>query len=345
VTSRDLRLGVVGFGRLVRDYYLAALRALDGVRVVAVADPAPESRRAASERLPEVRIHEQHRDLITSGDLDGLLVASPPSSHLDVWRDAVAHQLAVFVEKPLVLSSQLGALDAIGEPPRLMVDFNRRFWPTYERVRNLVREGVLGAPVHVDFLLHLDVLRWSTVTRHRLDPSEGGLLHDLGCHAIDIATFVLGEGPMTIGAEAMGAEPEAQRLRLQLGFPTGSTATCDVAYGPRTRERLDVEGPKAVARLMEPNLALHVVLAGRRPNRLAAWSLDAAALGYRALRPSQRMGRATIRGALGAFVDGLRSGRDFSPGFEDGVHNARCVAAAARSLVDGRVRRLSAASN
>lgn len=335
MTSRDLRLGVVGFGRLVRDYYLPALRTLAGVRLVAVADPLPESRDAARERVPEVQVHEGHRGILERGDLDGLLVASPPSTHLEVWRDATARGLATFVEKPLVLSSQLGALDGMPEGRGIMVDFNRRFWPTYGRVRELVRHGALGTPVHLAFLLHLDVLGWSTVTRHRLAPAEGGLLHDLGCHALDLAVHVLGEGPATIAADAPGAQGPDAHLRLRLAFPAGSTATCDIAYGPRTRERLVVTGPRAMARLMEPNLALHVEPAGVRPSRVAAWSRDAAALGYRALRRSQTIGRASIRGALAAFVGAIREGTPFSPGFEDGVRNARWVAAAARSLADG----------
>ena len=330
--ARELRLGVVGFGRLVREFYLPALHALDGVQLVTVADPLPASRRAATACVPGVQVHDDHRALLERGDLDGLLVASPPSTHLDIWRDAAARSLSTFVEKPLVLSSQLGALDGVRDRGAIMVDFNRRFWPTYGRVRDLVREGVLGTPVHLEFLLHLDVLGWSTVTRHRLDPGEGGLLHDLGCHAIDLAVHVIGEEPTGVSADATGPRGASDHLHVRLGFPAGSTATCDIAYGARTREWLVVRGPKATARLAEPNLALHVEPTGGRASRLVAWSRDAAALGYRAVFRSQSIGRASIRGALAAFVHGLRTQTPFSPGFEDGARNARLVAAAGRSL-------------
>ena len=50
----SLRIGLVGFGRLARDYYLPAFRTLDGCRLVGIADPLPASRAAASASLPDI---------------------------------------------------------------------------------------------------------------------------------------------------------------------------------------------------------------------------------------------------------------------------------------------------
>jgi predicted dehydrogenase len=329
-------LGLVGFGKVVRDYYLPALRRLAGARVVAVADPLPESRRTATERLHDAAIYTGHREMLGMAEIDGVLVASPPSTHLEVWSDAVANGLPAFVEKPLVLSSQLAQL-ALRNEPRLMIDFNRQFWPTYGRIADLVQRGVLGSPVHLEFGLHLDVLRWSRVTRHRLEANEGGLLHDLGSHALDLAREVIGEEPDAIVAVASTQRWKDDRIRVRLTFPSGSSATCDLAYGDRTREWLVVRGPEHSARLTEPNKTLHVESKAAPRSPLVAWSLDAVALAYRALRRSQSIGQASIRGALAAFIHSLRTGSSFTPGFEEGVRNARWVAAAVRSAASGGI--------
>ncbi|MGH7553306.1 MAG: Gfo/Idh/MocA family protein [Longimicrobiales bacterium] len=332
----ELRLGVVGFGKVVRDYYLPAFTMLAGARIVAVADPLPESRRAATARLRGVAAYPDHRAMLDHAGIDAVLVASPPSTHLEVWSDAAAKGVPAFVEKPLVLSSQLERLSFTNEP-RIMIDFNRRFWPAYGRVRDLVRRGVLGTPVELEFVFHLDVLRWSQVTRHRLDLNEGGLLHDLGCHAIDLAFDIIGEEPDSIAAVRSSAQSTEERYTLRLEFPSGSSATCDLAYGRRTRERLVARGPKRKARLSDPNMALHVEPINAPRSPLVRWSLDAAALGYRACRRSQSIGRASIRGALAAFVDSLRNGSPFNPGYKEAIRNARWVAAAARSAACGGV--------
>lgn len=330
----ELRLGLVGFGKLAREYYLPALRRLAGTRVVAVADPLLESRRAATARLHGVAVYSGHLAMLESAGLNGVLVASPPSTHLEVWSDAIARGLPAFVEKPLLLAGQLGRL-ALGNEPRLMIDFNRRFWPAYARVRDLVRGGALGRPVHLEFGVHLDVLRWSGVTRHRLDTAEGGLLHDLGSHAIDLALEVIDEEPDGVMAATSSRQWTDDRLQLRLGFPSGSSASCDLAYGNRTREWLVVHGPEKTARLAEPNMALHIGRRSAARNRLVTWCIDAVNLGYRACWRSRSMGHASIRGALSAFIHALRTNAPFVPGFADGVRNARWVAAASRSAAAG----------
>ena len=339
-TAGELQLAVVGFGRLGRDYYLPALRMLGGVRVVAVVDPLLESRRSAAERLPEAEIYADHHLMLDAMRLDGVLVVSPPSTHLEIWTATTGHGIPTFVEKPLVLSSQLSRLETQAQNPRVMIDFNRRFWPTYNRARDLLRQGVLGMPVRFEFTLHLNVPRWSSVTRHRLDPNEGGVLQDLGCHAIDLAIQIIGEEPDTVAAVTTTQQWTGDRLELRLVFPSGSSANCDLAYGDRTRERLVVCGPQGRLRLEEPNMALHVEQEGARQLPVVAWLRDGAQLGYRGLRRSQSMGQASIRNALAAFLYCLKSSAPFAPGYVDGVRNAMWVAAAERSTASaGRSRR------
>src|SRR5512143_3440735 len=93
----EMRLGLVGFGRLAREYYLPALKNLDEARIVAVADPLHESRSEAVRRLPGVRVYENHLAMLDTASLDAVLVASPPSTHLRTWNDAAARDLPVFM--------------------------------------------------------------------------------------------------------------------------------------------------------------------------------------------------------------------------------------------------------
>jgi predicted dehydrogenase len=331
-----LRIGVAGFGRLARDFYLPAFRSLPGARLVAAADPLPQSRAAAADRLPAAAVYPDHRTLLDNAGLDGLLVASPPSTHLEIWRDASARGVAVFMEKPFVLLGQLGEVEQPQPDARLMLDFNRRFWPPYRRVAELVRAGELGRPVEVEFVLSTDVLSWSTVTRHRLSPEEGGILHDLGGHAIDLAADLVGEEPESVTAAASCREWEGDSLRLDLSFEDGSAFRSLLKYSESTCERLSIRGPQGKLTLRNPNMAIHLERNGARGSRIAARCRDAAVVAYRGLRRGQTMTRFTIRQALASFVHALAAGEPFSPGFVEAVENVRWLEAAARSLADGK---------
>lgn len=330
-----LRLGLAGFGRLAREYYLPALEKLDGARLVAVADPLAESRAAAAGRLPWVAVHSDHRAMLEGAELDAMLVASPPSTHLRAWNDAAARGLPVFVEKPFVLLGQLQEIDGGPAARLLMVDFNRRFWPTYRRAGELLRGGELGNPVEVEFQLHADVISWSTVTRHRFSEEEGGILHDLGGHAIDLAVSLLGKEPGSVAAEMSSERWPNDRLRLALDFSDGSRFQCDLAWRDHNRERLAARGPAGRLRLADPNSVLHVVRSGARGSRAVDRVLDAAMFGYRALRRDRSMSRFSIASALASFVRAVREGGTFSPGFDDAVRNVRWLEAASRSASEG----------
>ncbi len=333
---RPLRIGIAGFGRLARNYYLPAFQTIEGARLVAVADPLPASRAAATQRLASVDVYPDYPAMLEQANLDAILVATPPSSHLEIWNHAASRSVAVFMEKPFALCGQLEEIDRGNATQNLMLDFNRRFWPTYRSVSDRVRMGVVGNPVQVEFRLHTDVLSWSTVTQHRLSGDEGGILHDLGSHAIDLAANLLGEEPDRVTARTRSNRWPEDHLLLDLAFADGSAVRCDLAYAHRTVERLSVRGPRGSLRLADPNMAIHFERNGARGPRLRARCLDAAVFGYRALWRGRSMARFSIRSALAAFVHAVAAGEPLSPGFEEAVRNVRWLEAAARSAAEGK---------
>ena len=164
-----LNLGIIGYGRLARDYYAPALARMKGVTVAAVTDPLEQSRLAAAAWRPLARVYDDQQHMLAQEKLDAVLIVSPPSSHLKAWLAARAHGLPAFVEKPFGLASQLGTLPNLSDADAaLMVDFNRRFWPPFRQMIEAARSGAIGSLREIEFTLHADMARWSAVTSHRL---------------------------------------------------------------------------------------------------------------------------------------------------------------------------------
>jgi len=337
----ELRLGLVGCGRLARGWYAPALARLADATVVAVADPAPESRAWATARFPGATACESIESLIESGGLDALLVASPPSNHLAAWRAAARAGLPAFIEKPLLLASELDRVERELESARVMVDFNRRFWPAYRRAHDLVASGALGRPIAVELVFELDMHAWSEVSAHRLDAAEGGLAHDLGAHALDLVAWIAGGEATELVALGTIGHGLGDRLRAGIGFADGSRATAEVAYARRTREVLHVEGPGGSFRLLEPNLPPRIALGRPQGSDVAAWLRGLPLFAARALDRSRSFSRASIAAALTSFVAAVRAGGPYTPGIEEGLTCASWLRSALRSAArEGEVQRL-----
>jgi predicted dehydrogenase len=330
------QVGIVGFGRLPQDYYTPALRSLSSVAVVAVADPLPASRTASVRSFPNATVHSDYEDLLQR-PLDALLVASPPSTHLSVLNAALTRHMPVFIEKPVLLFDELNRLEATEEARRLvMPNFNRRFWPPYRRLRDICASGRLGTLRRAEFTLRVDVKPWLSVTAHRVEEAEGGALYDLGSSQLDLVQFILGQKIVRIKAQAKTARWRNDEITLEAQLPSGIEVTCELSHSDRNRERIVIIGDKAVARIENPNRAVHVETGQSWTNAIVECTKDALTLAPRALGRRQSALEYTLRSALGEFFAALAAHRRFSPGFADAENNIVCLNAALLSLAEKR---------
>ncbi len=133
-----VRLGQVGTGSWGRRI-IATLNALDGVRLTRLASRAAD---AASLVAAECTVSRDWRDLMAAGDLDGVIVATPPASHAGIAGAALDAGLGVLIEKPLTLDpTESGSLlrRAHARAGIAQVDHIHLFQPAYAALKARVR--------------------------------------------------------------------------------------------------------------------------------------------------------------------------------------------------------------
>jgi len=329
------RVAVVGYGQLARRAYRPALRTLLPGADVLVADPATAAQTAAARDFPDALVESHHDALFDRALPDAVLIVTPPSSHLAIWRACRDRGLPVFVEKPFPLANEAERIvtPADGDT-RTMVDFNRRYWPAYAAVVRRIAAGDIGHLERLHFRLIADLSDWSWKSNHRLDPREGGALQDLGGHVIDLAGRIVPLEGATLRAEALddGAE---QGVRLRIATAAAVEIVCEVGYAARNTERVLVTGSAGRLVLSDPH---GFVWARARRFRPAAARSAADLLrkaGF-ALRPDQRLLRASVRRALRDFFAHVAQGTPMSPGLADAFRVARILRASVESLSHGR---------
>ena len=336
---RRTKTAIIGFGRLAQIYYTPALRSLPAAEIVAVADPLEASRATAAASFPSAHIYADYHDLFDRERIDAVLVASPPSTHLDVWNEAARRQVPAFVEKPFVLVGELEHVENSPDArPLLMPNFNRRFWPAYQTLRDLCQTPQLGTLERADFTLLANIRPWNSVTQHRLSPGEGGALYDLASSQLDLIEYVFNEKIV-----ALRAQTETNgHVHLSIQLERNLRVNCKVGYATSNHEKIAITGAKATARIENPNAIVHVEPRGERKLPLSNWIRDTFAFGIKALRPQRTMLRYTIAASLAAFFDALSNCKPFSPNFDDAVWNSRCLEAAVRSIHENKSIEVSA---
>jgi predicted dehydrogenase len=189
----DWRIGIVGLGFAGRTH-LAALQSV-GVQRIYAADRNPRNRDWAAQEHG-VSCYTNYADLLAHEALDGLIVATPPSSHAEMVEEAVRNQVHVLCEKPMAvkLSDCNRIVAAAASSSKITtVGFCHRFEPAVRRLHKLIHDGQLGELVLFRCTFAHDLEEG--VRTWLFDPatSGGGVLVDSGTHAIDLFRYLIGE--------------------------------------------------------------------------------------------------------------------------------------------------------
>jgi predicted dehydrogenase len=153
-----VRMGIVGIGGMGSHHakYLAKGE-VSGAQLRAVADVRSERLEWAAKELPEgVKKFQTCEALISSGEVDAILVATPHYDHPPIAIRAFAAGLHVLSEKPAgVYTKQVREMNEAaatsGKVFGLM--FNQRTLPVYKKMRDLIQSGDLGELRRTNWLI------------------------------------------------------------------------------------------------------------------------------------------------------------------------------------------------
>ncbi|WP_409307538.1 Gfo/Idh/MocA family protein [Pectobacterium sp. B1J-3] len=175
-----LRVGIVGLGSIAQKAYLPILSQAVRWQLVGAYSPGKEK---ALRLCLQYRIHHFSDINALAAQCDAVFVHSSTETHFSVVSALLQAGVHVYVDKPLAETiEQAEILIALAEQRQknLMVGFNRRFAPLYQRLKHQVT--------------HLASLR---MDKHRMasigpQPMRFTLLDDY-LHVIDTALWLAGE--------------------------------------------------------------------------------------------------------------------------------------------------------
>jgi predicted dehydrogenase len=193
---QDLRLGIIGLGNMGQFHanVIAAGKITD-CRLTAVCDP---DERQLVRHLP-ARGFLSSSELIASGEVDAVLIATPHYSHTTIGIEALDAGLHVLVEKPLsVHKADCERLLAAhrGKKQVFAAMFNQRTDPYYLKLREMIRNDELGTIRRINWIVthwfRTAVYYASSSWRATWAGEGGGVLLNQSPHQLDLWQWLFG---------------------------------------------------------------------------------------------------------------------------------------------------------
>ena len=197
----QVRLGVIGIGGMGTNHVHSILDGkVPNMVLTAVADVRQSRLDWAKENLPkEVAVFSDGKELIDSGVVDAVLVATPHYFHPEYVIYALEHGVHAISEKPAgVYTKQVREMNeaAAKSDKTFAIMFNQRTNCTYRKLHDMIESGELGNMKRVNWIItdwyrnqsYYDAAGWKATW----DGEGGGVLLNQCPHQLDLLQWLCG---------------------------------------------------------------------------------------------------------------------------------------------------------
>lgn len=188
------RVGVIGAGKMGL-LHSGIFNNLDASSLSAISEKETFMAGALKNYLNKTKIYQDYHQMLEKEELDIAVITTPIFLHEEMIKESMKHGLSIFVEKPLALNSQecISILNKNYQKPTL-VGYCRRFMETYNLAKTIIDKNYLGNVNYFNSHLFVSqVFKQGKGWLYEPKMSGGGVLIDLGSHAIDMLHYLFGD--------------------------------------------------------------------------------------------------------------------------------------------------------
>ncbi|MGI8916154.1 MAG: Gfo/Idh/MocA family protein [Chloroflexota bacterium] len=203
MVAATVGLGLVGAGGSFGAFIESALRDVDGAKLVAIADVNEKALAHAKEELGVASAYNDWQQLADDGQVQAVIVASPPFTQYEIAHGILQRGKALFLEKPgSVHLDDLRALVDLQRSKRIpaTIDYVMRWNPLLDVVRQVRAGNWLGELRSAQFVNYAqdEVLPPEHWFWNR--EKSGGIFIEHGVHFFDLYGELAGAPPKEITA-------------------------------------------------------------------------------------------------------------------------------------------------
>ena len=224
------RWGLIGFGRFGA-LHAESIEKAPGAELAAIAVATEASAEKARARYPKALITTDWRQLVDTPGLDIVDIVSPNALHAEMAIAAMESGKHVLVEKPLATTLAdcdrlVATVERTGQ--LLSVGFELRLSVQWQRIKQLIDEGRIGAPRFINMTLFRHPYRAGASGWRQQSESVGSWILEEPVHFYDLAMWYLESAgdPVAVNAQGTftGSAGMLDNLTSSIRFKNGGIA-------------------------------------------------------------------------------------------------------------------------
>ncbi len=226
MTSKPVRIAVVGCGAVTQSFHLPVLAGHERVRISALVDPDVSRARTLAALYHVDNVFES-ADAIDRRVADAVLLATPAFLHAPGAIDVMNRGLHALVEKPMALTYDDACRMVSTARDRdvvLAVGLFRRLLPAVRLFRAALDANQIGDVVNVSAEVG-DTYTWqlTTLAGMRRSQAGGGVLMDMGPHVLDLLLYICDATPTLVEYADNGGDGIETDCSIELGLSRRGT--------------------------------------------------------------------------------------------------------------------------
>jgi predicted dehydrogenase len=149
---KPLNIAIIGCGQIA-DGHVSEIQKLKNAVVVAVCDTEIILAEQLASRYGIDNYYDSHKEMLEKCGIDVVHICTPPATHLSLAKASLDSGCHIYVEKPLTLTHEetVDLIECAKKANKKMtIGHHSEFDSPSIELRNLLKNGVLGDPVHVE---------------------------------------------------------------------------------------------------------------------------------------------------------------------------------------------------
>lgn len=203
----------------------------DNVMLRCVCDTHIDRARTFAAKYHAQGYESDYKKVVSMEEVDIVIIATYPSTHLEILRECLIHGKHVLCEKPIAqdLESGRAIVSLIKSHPecKVLIGYILRHNNTYQRVAEMIRSGAIGSPIIMRMSQNHHTMDWQKYLNLICETSP---ILDCGVHYLDVMRWFTVAEIKEVSGIGLKTEPDVPEGKYNYGIITTRMTDGSIAY-------------------------------------------------------------------------------------------------------------------